>query len=85
MTRRLLGLDRYPGHEVRLLRAPFRRNRGRSDGSAALRLTAMLEEPIEIRQGRGSLLSARPVDADRAASADSSSKTHPSTSPHSPP
>ena len=35
-------------------------------GSAALRLTALLEVPIEIRQGRGSLLSARPVDADRA-------------------
>ena len=35
-------------------------------GSATLRLTALLEVPIEIRQGRGSLLSARPVDADRA-------------------
>jgi predicted PhzF superfamily epimerase YddE/YHI9 len=36
-------------------------------GSAALRLTAMLNLPIEIRQGKGSLLFARPVDADRAA------------------
>ena len=36
-------------------------------GSAALRLTAMLNTPIEIRQGRGSLLSSRPLDADRAA------------------
>jgi predicted PhzF superfamily epimerase YddE/YHI9 len=36
-------------------------------GSAALRLTAVLEQPIEIRQGKGSLLFARPVDSDRAA------------------
>lgn len=35
-------------------------------GSAALRLAALLEAPIEIRQGRGSLLSARPVASDRA-------------------
>ncbi len=35
-------------------------------GSAALQLAALLEVPIEIRQGRGSLLSAHPVDADRA-------------------
>jgi predicted PhzF superfamily epimerase YddE/YHI9 len=31
-------------------------------GSAALRLTAMLDQPVEIRQGKGSLLYARPVD-----------------------
>jgi len=36
-------------------------------GSAALRLAAMLEQPLEIRQGKGSLLHARPVDSDRAA------------------
>ena len=36
-------------------------------GSAALRLAAMLNRPIEIRQGRGSRLSSRPVDADTAA------------------
>jgi predicted PhzF superfamily epimerase YddE/YHI9 len=36
-------------------------------GSAALRLTAMLDRAIEIRQGRGSLLHARPVDSARAA------------------
>jgi len=36
-------------------------------GSAALRLAAQLGQPIEIRQGRGSVLSARPIDADRAA------------------
>ena len=36
-------------------------------GSAALLLTALLEQPIEIRQGKGSLLCARPVDASRAA------------------
>jgi predicted PhzF superfamily epimerase YddE/YHI9 len=35
-------------------------------GSAALRLTALVEIPIEVRQGRGSLLFARPVDAERA-------------------
>jgi predicted PhzF superfamily epimerase YddE/YHI9 len=36
-------------------------------GSAALRLTARLEQPLEIHQGEGSLLHARPVDSDRAA------------------
>ena len=35
-------------------------------GSAALRLTALVEMPIEIRQGRGSLLFARPIYAERA-------------------
>ncbi len=35
-------------------------------GSAALRLTTLLAQPLEIRQGKGSLLYARPVDADRA-------------------
>ncbi len=35
-------------------------------GSAALRLTALLSRPIEIRQGKGSLLYARPVDSARA-------------------
>jgi predicted PhzF superfamily epimerase YddE/YHI9 len=35
-------------------------------GSAALRLTTFVGEPIEIRQGRGSLLHARPVDSERA-------------------
>ena len=29
-------------------------------GSAALRLTALLSQPIEIRQGKGSLLFAQP-------------------------
>jgi predicted PhzF superfamily epimerase YddE/YHI9 len=36
-------------------------------GSAALRLTALVDQPIEIRQGRGSVLHARPVDVERAA------------------
>lgn len=36
-------------------------------GSAALRLTTLLAQPLEIRQGKGSVLHARPVDADRAA------------------
>ncbi len=36
-------------------------------GSAALRLTALLSQPVEIRQGKGSLLYAQPVDASRAA------------------
>jgi len=36
-------------------------------GSAALRLTALLSQAIEIRQGKGSLLFAQPVDANRAA------------------
>jgi len=36
-------------------------------GSAALRLTALHSKPIEIRQGKGSLLFAQPVDAARAA------------------
>ena len=36
-------------------------------GSAALRLAASLGHPIEIRQGRGSVLAARPVDAERGA------------------
>ena len=36
-------------------------------GSAALRLTAALERPVEIRQGKGSLLHARPLERDRAA------------------
>lgn len=31
-------------------------------GSAALRLCASLERPIEVRQGRGSVIHARPVD-----------------------
>lgn len=35
-------------------------------GSAALMLAALVEMPIEIHQGRGSLLFARPVDAERA-------------------
>jgi predicted PhzF superfamily epimerase YddE/YHI9 len=36
-------------------------------GSAALQLTALLGQPIEIHQGKGSLLYARPVDSERAA------------------
>jgi predicted PhzF superfamily epimerase YddE/YHI9 len=36
-------------------------------GSAALRLTTLLGSPLEIRQGKGSLLHARPVDGQRAA------------------
>ncbi len=36
-------------------------------GSAALRLTALIGQPIEVRQGRGSVLHARPVDSARAA------------------
>jgi predicted PhzF superfamily epimerase YddE/YHI9 len=36
-------------------------------GSAALRLAAMLGQPIQIRQGKGSLLHARPVSSERAA------------------
>jgi predicted PhzF superfamily epimerase YddE/YHI9 len=36
-------------------------------GSAALRLAASLEHQIEIRQGKGSLLHARPIDTERAA------------------
>jgi predicted PhzF superfamily epimerase YddE/YHI9 len=52
---------------VRCFAPRFAVTEDEATGSAALRLTAMLEEPIEIRQGRGSLLSARPVDADRAA------------------
>jgi len=36
-------------------------------GSAALRLTTALGQPIDIRQGRGSVLNARPIDHDRAA------------------
>ena len=36
-------------------------------GSAALRLTAALGQPIEIRQGKGSLLHAYPIDSTRAA------------------
>lgn len=35
-------------------------------GSAALLLTTMLGRPLEIRQGEGSLLHARPIDSDRA-------------------
>ncbi len=35
-------------------------------GSAALRLCAQLGRPIEIRQGRGSVLYAAPVGPDRA-------------------
>lgn len=35
-------------------------------GSAALRLTAQLDREIEIRQGKGSVLYARPLGADRA-------------------
>jgi predicted PhzF superfamily epimerase YddE/YHI9 len=35
-------------------------------GSAALRLTALLGREIEIRQGKGSVLYARPVDAETA-------------------
>jgi predicted PhzF superfamily epimerase YddE/YHI9 len=35
-------------------------------GSAALRLCALLGREIEIRQGRGSLIFARPLDDDRA-------------------
>jgi predicted PhzF superfamily epimerase YddE/YHI9 len=35
-------------------------------GSAALRLCALLGREIEIRQGRGSVLEARPLSADRA-------------------
>ena len=35
-------------------------------GSAALRLCALLGREIEIRQGRGSVLEARPLAADRA-------------------
>ncbi|MGD0982940.1 MAG: PhzF family phenazine biosynthesis protein [Acidimicrobiales bacterium] len=35
-------------------------------GSAALRLTAALGQPIEIRQGKGSLLHACPIDSTRA-------------------
>lgn len=36
-------------------------------GSAALRISALLGRPVEIRQGRGSLLFARPIDAERGA------------------
>ncbi len=36
-------------------------------GSAALRLAAALRTPLEIRQGRGSLLHARPLNAERGA------------------
>ena len=36
-------------------------------GSAALQLTTVLGAPIEIRQGKGSVLSARPIDSGRAA------------------
>lgn len=36
-------------------------------GSAALRLTSLLGQPLEIRQGKGSRLSARPAGAERAA------------------
>ena len=35
-------------------------------GSAALRLTSLLGQPLWIRQGKGSLLLARPLDAERA-------------------
>ena len=35
-------------------------------GSAALQLTAELGRPIEIRQGAGAVLHARPVDDGRA-------------------
>jgi hypothetical protein len=33
-------------------------------GSAALRLATLLAQPLEIRQGNGSLLRARPVDSE---------------------
>jgi predicted PhzF superfamily epimerase YddE/YHI9 len=36
-------------------------------GSAALRLTSLLGQPLEIRQGKGSRLSCRPAGAERAA------------------
>ncbi len=36
-------------------------------GSAALRLATALGQPIDIRQGKGSVLSARPIDSERAA------------------
>jgi predicted PhzF superfamily epimerase YddE/YHI9 len=36
-------------------------------GSAALRLATALDQPIEIRQGKGSVLCAHPIDSDRAA------------------
>lgn len=36
-------------------------------GSAGLRLAALLARTLEIRQGKGSLLFARPIDSDRAA------------------
>ena len=36
-------------------------------GSAALRLAFLLDRPLEIRQGKGSLLYARPIDPERAA------------------
>lgn len=36
-------------------------------GSAALRLTTALGQPVNIRQGNGSVLHARPIDSDRAA------------------
>jgi predicted PhzF superfamily epimerase YddE/YHI9 len=36
-------------------------------GSAALRLTALLDQPVEIHQGRGSRLSGRPISAGAAA------------------
>jgi len=35
-------------------------------GSAALLLTTLVGKPLEIRQGKGSLLYARPVDSERA-------------------
>jgi predicted PhzF superfamily epimerase YddE/YHI9 len=35
-------------------------------GSAALRLTALLEREIEIRQGKGSVIYARPIDPETA-------------------
>ena len=35
-------------------------------GSAALRLATLLAQPLEIRQGKGSILRSRPVDSDRA-------------------
>jgi predicted PhzF superfamily epimerase YddE/YHI9 len=52
---------------VRCFAPSFGVQEDEATGSAALRLTALVDQPIEIRQGKGSLLHARPVDSERAA------------------
>jgi len=52
---------------VRCFAARFGIAEDEATGSAALRLTTLLAQPVEIRQGKGSLLFARPIDTDRAA------------------